>query len=120
MVHGDNKGLVLPPRVASVQVVVVPVGITVKSSADERTAINEACQGLADKLKSGGVRSKADLRENYTPGYKFNHWELRVKFYFNKRVSHFGMKSDPRILLRMRLDQCEEIQVNFAKSHLME
>lgn len=81
MVHGDDKGLVLPPRVASIQVVVVPVGITAKTTPEQRTVIFSACQSLADVLKAGGVRSKADLRDNVTPGYKFNHWELRVSCY---------------------------------------
>ncbi|KAI6021788.1 hypothetical protein BKA83DRAFT_4287547 [Pisolithus microcarpus] len=64
MVHGDNQGLVLPPRVAYVQVVVVP-------------KINDACDELAKSLVDIGVRAKADLREGYTPGYKFNDWEQK-------------------------------------------
>jgi prolyl-tRNA synthetase len=78
MVHGDDKGLVLPPRVASVQVIIVPVGITVKTTPEQRDAISAACTSLQATLKQGGVRVKTDLRDNYTPGYKFNHWELRV------------------------------------------
>jgi prolyl-tRNA synthetase len=77
MVHGDDKGLILPPRVAQIQVIVVPVGITVKTSAEQRQVIFQKAQELSDKLKQGGIKSKADLRENYTPGYKFNHWELK-------------------------------------------
>ncbi|KAH7882349.1 hypothetical protein F5I97DRAFT_1939408 [Phlebopus sp. FC_14] len=77
MVHGDNQGLVLPPRVASVQVVVVPCGITAKTSDADRNKINDACDGLAKSLIDIGVRAKADLREGYTPGYKFNDWEQK-------------------------------------------
>ncbi|TFK41600.1 hypothetical protein BDQ12DRAFT_599985 [Crucibulum laeve] len=77
MVHGDNQGLVLPPRVASVQVVVVPCGITAKTTDEERATINGACDELAKTLKKAGVRAKADLREGYTPGYKFNDWEQK-------------------------------------------
>merc|ERR1719376_1574842 len=58
MVHGDNNGLVLPPRGACLQVVIVPCGIT-------------------KDLKDAGVRVRADLRENYSPGWKYNHWELK-------------------------------------------
>ncbi|KAJ7281740.1 hypothetical protein C8J57DRAFT_1433541 [Mycena rebaudengoi] len=77
MVHGDNQGLVLPPRVASIQVVIVPCGITAKTTEEGRTKINAACDELAKTLKKAGVRVKADLREGYTPGYKFNDWEQK-------------------------------------------
>ncbi|KAF8954410.1 hypothetical protein BDZ97DRAFT_1676856 [Flammula alnicola] len=77
MVHGDNQGLVLPPRVASVQVVVVPCGITAKTTDEQRAKINGTCEELAKKLKKAGIRAKADLREGYTPGYKFNDWEQK-------------------------------------------
>ncbi|KAF8136969.1 hypothetical protein EV363DRAFT_1394553 [Boletus edulis] len=77
MVHGDNQGLVLPPRVALVQVVIVPCGITAKSVEEDRNKINDACDELAKTLVDIGVRAKADLREGYTPGYKFNDWEQK-------------------------------------------
>ncbi|KAJ6581285.1 hypothetical protein B0H19DRAFT_1114598 [Mycena capillaripes] len=77
MVHGDNQGLVLPPRVASVQVVIVPCGITAKTTDESRAKINDACEDLAKTLKKSGIRAKADLREGYTPGYKFNDWEQK-------------------------------------------
>lgn len=77
MVHGDNQGLVLPPRVASIQAVVVPCGITAKTTEEQRTKINEECEALAQKLRDADIRAKADLREGYTPGYKFNDWEQK-------------------------------------------
>ncbi|KAF8801088.1 prolyl-tRNA synthetase [Phlegmacium glaucopus] len=77
MVHGDNQGLVLPPRVASIQAIIVPCGITAKTTDEQRAKINEACEELAKTLKKAGVRAKADLREGYTPGYKFNDWEQK-------------------------------------------
>jgi prolyl-tRNA synthetase len=80
MVHGDNQGLVLPPRVANVQVVVVPVGVTAKTSDEMREKIASACQDVVKTLKKAGVRAKADLREGYTPGWKFNDWEQKVRF----------------------------------------
>ncbi len=79
MVHGDNQGLVLPPRVASIQVVVVPCGITAKTTDETRALINDACDELAKTLKNAGIRAKADLREGYTPGYKFNDWEQKAR-----------------------------------------
>jgi len=73
MVHGDNKGLVLPPRVAKIQVVLVPVGVTDKNRADVMKATNE----YESLFKKAGVRIKIDDRDNYTAGWKFNHWELK-------------------------------------------
>ncbi|KAG1147035.1 hypothetical protein G6F37_004337 [Rhizopus arrhizus] len=77
MTHGDDKGLVLPPRVAHIQTVIVPCGLTVKSTKADIDRIFDACQDVANRLKKAGVKSKADLRDNYTPGFKFNHWEIR-------------------------------------------
>lgn len=78
MVHGDNQGLVLPPRVASIQAVIVPCGIKAGASDEERKSINDKCEAIAQELRDGGVRAKADLRDIYTPGYKFNDWEQKV------------------------------------------
>merc|ERR1712013_229749 len=77
MVHGDNNGLVLPPRVACLQVVIVPCGITNSLKDEERKALYSECEAYEKDLKDAGVRVKADLRENYSPGWKFNHWELK-------------------------------------------
>lgn len=77
MVHGDDKGLVMPPRVSQVQIVIIPCGITVKTTPKERDTILDACQATAVSLSKAGMRAKADLRDNYNPGYKFNDWELR-------------------------------------------
>ena len=74
MTHGDNQGLVLPPRVACVQVVVVPCGLTVKTTDEQRKTVNDAAADLAAQLKKAGIRAQADLRDSYTPGYKFNDW----------------------------------------------
>lgn len=73
MVHSDNKGLVLPPRVAQIQVVIVP--ITYKD--DDTTTILSKAEELFNQLKSLGIRVFLDDRENYNPGFKYNHWELR-------------------------------------------
>lgn len=77
MVHGDNQGLVLPPRVASVQAIIVPCGITAKTTEEQRQEISAKCEELVATLKMVGVRARADLREAYTPGYKFNDWEQK-------------------------------------------
>lgn len=77
MVHGDDKGLVLPPRVALVQTVIVPCGITVKTSKEDMEKLLDSCKDVEVRLKKAGLKAKADLRDNYSPGFKFNHWELR-------------------------------------------
>ncbi|CAG8623108.1 9397_t:CDS:2 [Paraglomus brasilianum] len=77
MTHGDNRGLVLPPRVANLQVVVIPCGLTAKSKEQDRKKVEDKIQEVLTELKAVGIKVKADLRDNYTPAYKFNHWELR-------------------------------------------
>lgn len=77
MVHADNQGLVLPPRVAASQVVIVPCGLTVSSTDEERKAVNDGCKELEKELKSDNIRAEGDYRENYSPGWKYNHWELK-------------------------------------------
>ncbi|KAJ5938915.1 proline--tRNA ligase [Penicillium verhagenii] len=77
MIHSDNKGLVLPPRIAETQVVIVPVGITAKTSDEEREKLNAEVDGLAAVLEAAGVRVESDKRTEYSPGWKFNQYELR-------------------------------------------
>ena len=72
MVHADDRGLVLPPRVAPTQVVVVPIPF----GKDAAALIGRVKEATA-RLGVAGVRVKADCRENYTPGWKYNHWELK-------------------------------------------
>lgn len=73
MAHGDENGLRLPPAIAPVQVVIVPVGMQDPRAPE----VMEAAQGLAKDLKARGVRVRLDDRENMSPGFKFNHWEVR-------------------------------------------
>ncbi len=69
MTHGDNRGLVLPPVVAPVQVVIVPI-------ASKKEGVLENCRLLEDRLKRAGVRVKLDDSDN-SPGWKFNEWEMK-------------------------------------------
>ena len=73
MVHGDDKGLIMPPKVAPVQVVIVP--ILFKSA--EQAAIAAKTKEIAETLKAKGFSVILDDREEYTPGWKFNQWELK-------------------------------------------
>jgi prolyl-tRNA synthetase len=71
--HGDEKGLVLPPRIAPIQAVIVPIYKT----DEEKATVVARCQEIETLLKEAKIRVHFDNRDNYTPGYKFNHWELR-------------------------------------------
>jgi prolyl-tRNA synthetase len=73
MAHGDDAGLILPPRIAPHQVVVVPIW----RDDDGKAKVTTALSTIRDSLKAAGVRFRIDDREQYNPGYKFNEWELR-------------------------------------------
>ncbi|GAA6225930.1 bifunctional glutamate/proline--tRNA ligase-like [Lates japonicus] len=77
MVHGDNMGLVLPPKVACQQIVIIPCGITASLPEAEKEALLAQCSKYLSRLQDAGIRVKTDLRDNYSPGWKFNHWELK-------------------------------------------
>jgi bifunctional glutamyl/prolyl-tRNA synthetase len=77
MVHGDNTGLVLPPRVAFYQVVIVPCGITASLSKEDENKLIDKCKELEKALNEADIRVMGDYRDNYSPGWKFNHWELK-------------------------------------------
>ena len=66
-------------RSCSLQAVVVPCGITVQLEEAEKKNLIDKCDELVQKLKASGVRVHGDFRDNYSPGWKFNHWELKVR-----------------------------------------
>ena len=69
MGHGDNRGLKLPPRVAPIQVIIIPIQMQ-KDGVKEKS--EELYKKLCDKY-----RVEIDFRDQYSPGYKFNDWEMR-------------------------------------------
>ncbi len=73
MTHGDDQGLVLPPRLAPFQVVIVPI----YRNDQEKSQVMPVVTHLEAELQAAGVRLKTDSREEMTPGYKFNDWEMR-------------------------------------------
>lgn len=78
MAHSDDKGLVLPPRLAPVQVALIPMG----RDEEMRAKTTELCDKIAAELKAAGwsglpVRCKVDKRDKESPGFKFNDWELK-------------------------------------------
>eukprot|EP01040_Poterioochromonas_malhamensis_P004374 gene4374-4688_t len=73
MVHGDDKGLVLPPRVAPIQVIICPIA----NKAIDFKELVRYCDDIRLELKKIGIRVDVDDRQNYTAGWKFNHSELK-------------------------------------------
>ena len=69
MTHGDNSGLVLPPRIAPIQVIIIPV-------AQHKEGVIEANQAVTDRLRTAGFRVKMDTSDN-TPGWKFAEYEMK-------------------------------------------
>ena len=72
MTHGDDGGLILPPRIAPYQVVIVPI-----PRGNWRETVLPKAQAIRDELVARGIRVMLDDRDSQTPGWKFNEWELR-------------------------------------------
>jgi prolyl-tRNA synthetase len=73
MVHGDDKGLVLPPRIAPIQVVIIPI----LYKGGQQETIESKAKQIFDQLKNQSIQVVLDDRQEYTPGWKFNEWELK-------------------------------------------
>ncbi|MGE0362632.1 MAG: proline--tRNA ligase [Vicinamibacterales bacterium] len=72
MTHGDDNGLVLPPKVAPFQVVIIPI-----PRGNWKETVLPACQAIRDELKTAGIRVKLDDDESQTPGWKYAEYEMR-------------------------------------------
>ncbi|MCH5162466.1 MAG: proline--tRNA ligase [Clostridiales bacterium] len=108
MAHGDARGLCLPPPVAPIQAVVVPIGV------GKNAAVGEKAREIAEKLKAAGLRVELDERD-LSPGFKFNHWELRgvpVRVELGGRDLEAGVVTVCRRVdgekLQIRIDECAE------------
>ena len=73
MTHGDDKGLVLPPKIAPIQVVIIPIYY----SDDEKGNVIQKANQIKDSLSKINLRVHLDDREQLTPGFKFNDWEMK-------------------------------------------
>jgi prolyl-tRNA synthetase len=73
MAHGDDNGIVIPPKLATIQVVVVPIF----RKPEERERVMQAVEQFTAPFKSAGIGFKIDDRDQYSPGWKFNEWEKR-------------------------------------------
>lgn len=72
MVHGDDRGLILPPQVAPIQVVIVPI-----HKDKNANLVKEKAREIEFELKNNGIRAYLDDRDEYTSGWKFNEWEMK-------------------------------------------
>ena len=107
MTHGDDSGLKFPPRVAPIQVVIVPISL-----GDWKISVLPVAQNIAAELKQDGIRVKLDDREEFTPGWKFSEWEMRgvpVRLEVGPR----DVKQNQAVLVRR--DTREKIPVTLDK-----
>jgi len=107
MVHGDDKGLVMPPKVAPTQVVIVPIPF----KGQEAEAIAAKTKEIAQTLKAHGVSVILDDRNEYTPGWKFHQWELKgipIRIELGPR----DLKSGQVVMVRR--DTCEKTPIKDA------
>lgn len=133
MVHGDDKGLILPPMISPTQVIIVPI-----YKDDSKTVVKQKAYELEQKLKDSKIRAQTDDRDEYTSGWKFNDWEMKgVPLRVNvglrdikenqvelvRRDTKERFYVTEKELVNQTLSTLENIQSNMfdrAKSHLQE
>jgi prolyl-tRNA synthetase len=113
MVHGDSSGLILPPRLAPYQVVIVPIW---RKEAEKAAVLEQVTR--VEKMLKGKVRVKVDMSEN-TPGWKYNEWEMRgvpVRMEIGPR----DVKNNSVMLVRRDNRAKTPISVDALETHLPE
>ncbi|XP_059434470.1 proline--tRNA ligase, chloroplastic/mitochondrial [Corylus avellana] len=129
MTHGDDAGLMLPPRLAPIQVVIIPIW----KKDDDKTGVLNAASSVKDLLQTAGFKVKLDDSDQRTPGWKFNFWEmkgvpLRIEIgprdvssgsvvisrrdIPGKQGKVFGISMEPSILAAYVKDKLGEIQAS--------
>ena len=101
MAHGDNRGLKLPPKLAPIQIVVVPIAM-------QKEGVKEKAQEIYNIL-SKKYRVELDIREQYSPGYKFNDWEMRG---IPIRIEIGPRDIEANRCIVVRRDNSEKININ--------
>jgi prolyl-tRNA synthetase len=107
LTHGDDVGIVVPPRLAPVQVVVVPIW----RKEEEAVAVREKADQWAARLKEAGVRVKVDARDHLTPGAKFWEWE-RKGVPFRVEIGPKDLAKEQVVLVR-RVTVADEARKEF-------
>ncbi|CAN1173609.1 Proline--tRNA ligase, chloroplastic/mitochondrial [Linum perenne] len=132
MTHGDDAGLMLPPKLAPIQVVIVPIW----KKDDEKAAVLNAASSVKEILQSAGVKVKFDDTDTRTPGWKFNFWEMKgvpIRIEIGPRdvssgsvvISRrdvpgkqgkvFGISMEPTILVGYVKDKLDEVQASLLE-----
>ena len=83
------------------QVVVIPCGITASLSVEDRSDLISQCEKFVAEMQAADIRCRGDFRENYSPGWKFNHWELKVRH--PSVCSFLQLTTGPTIPVRLQL-----------------
>lgn len=119
--HGDDKGLILPFCLAPIQTIIVPI-YNIKNKKNVMNFSDE----ILKKLKALGIKAKTDTREDYSPGWKFNEWELKgVPFRIeigekemkNKKVTIYSRKSGKKDFISIKnLGKIQEMGKNFDQN----
>lgn len=112
-IHGDDKGLILPPKVAPIQVVIVPI----YDSKNREEILNEA-KNLEKKLKTD-FRIKLDDREEFSPGFKYNEWELKG-VPIRMEIGPKDVKNKQVVLVRRDNNKKDIVKVDNVVSKLKE
>ena len=107
MVHGDDKGLVLPPRVAPIQVVIIPI----YRSDEEKEKILATCGEIKILLTARNIRVHLDDRDQVTPGFKFNDWEMKG-IPIRIELGPKDLESQNFVLVRRDNGQKQEVSLN--------
>jgi len=119
MAHSDNNGLVLPPKLAPIQVVIVPI----YKNFDQLAQISETVKVLVEKLKSKGIRVKYDNRDSQRPGWKFAEYEMKgvpVRLAIGPRdLENGSVEIARRDTLEKKVEQLEGIE-NLIENLLVE
>lgn len=137
-IHGDDKGLIIPPKIVPIQVIIVPIYY----SKDEQKKILKEAELIKQILEKNYVRVKIDYRVEYTPGWKYNYWELKgvplrieiglkdvqkKQIVIVRRDTGKKMIIEKKQLIKVVKKLLEDIQTNllkkaetFVKEHLFE
>lgn len=103
--HGDDKGLVIPPEIAPIQIVIVPIFY----SEGEKSTILRKIDDIVEELKNTKYSVMVDDREHYTPGWKFNEWELKG---IPLRLELGPRDVEKNVVTAVRRDTGERLELN--------
>ena len=105
MIHSDDKGAVFPPRVAEFQVALIPVGLTARTTDEDKQKLLDAIESISKTLIDHDIRVQCDTRSHYSPGWKFAEYELRG---FPLRIEFGPRDAEKGVVVTVRRDTGEK------------